>query len=237
MGNIESTNTNAGNQLSILNCIDEKGQIITEKYMMYRRQLDIEMDKEREIVPPPPKRNRRRSCKKKERGKVCDDGTIYQNLPATSVWYMTYINTPQINDEAFHEQFHNRFRVSYKFFQELSTELKTVDTFQRWCGRDCTGSPSTSIELLILGVLRILSRDLKFDDVSEYTGISIETHRQFFHVFMVYGSTTLYNRYIKIPVTKEELMPHLQHYARKGLHVTRCRWFYGCNTYRIEKST
>jgi hypothetical protein len=63
-----------------------------------------------------------------------------------------------------------------------------------------------------------LGRDFKLDDISENTGIAKETHRQFFHQFMLFGSTVLYDKYVKMPLTKEELMPHLQHYAKKGLH-------------------
>jgi hypothetical protein len=209
-------------RISILHCFNSKGQIITEKYVLYRRQEDDDMldvlntttQLEHEIVNIP----RFRSCKRKECAKVCDDGAIHTWSPTTSSWYMSYVNTPAIDDDDFQKEFKNRFRLPFDSFLALTDELKSSDMFQRWNGHDCTGLPATPIELLLLGALRILGRDVKCDDLQEYTAINKETHRQFFHVFLSFGSTVLYNRHVKVPSTKDELMPHLQHYARKGFH-------------------
>jgi hypothetical protein len=211
-------------RISILNCLNSQGQIIVDKYIMYRRQQDDDMQEallrnetqllEQQIVNVP----RVRSCKRKERSKVCDDGTIYTKTPTSSNWYMEYVNTPLVENDDFQSEFKNRFRLPFNTFMAITAELKSNDMFQRWCGNDCTGLPSTPIELLLLGALRILSRDLKNDDIQGYTHIHKETHRQFFHTFLSFGSTILFNRHVKMPLTKEELMPHLQHYARKGFH-------------------
>ena len=64
----------------------------------------------------------------------------------------------------------------------------------------------------------MLSRDAKMDDVAEYTAIGKETHRQFFHLFLSYSSSVLFNKYVITPNKREDLLPHLQQYARKGLH-------------------
>lgn len=213
-------NTNDRQHYSILHCLNEKGQIIVNKYIMSRRQeendlLEAILVNEQPQVDALP---RTRSCKRKDCGKVCDDGVIHLVLPADSIWYMSYINTPEVEDDHFQKQFKNRFRIPFQSFLDISAELKSAEMFQRWCGRDCTGLSSTPLELLLLGALRILSRDAKCDDLTEYTAINKETHRQFFHSFLLYGSTVLYNRYVVMPRTKEELMPHLQYYARKGLH-------------------
>ena len=211
----------AGRLTSVLQCFDEKGQVIIDKYLDRRRILDqatiemIDRDNADQQEHRPP---RTRSCKKKDLSKVCDNGQLYSVSPTESTWYMTYVNTPMTESADFHKTFRYRFIIPFGFFQELSCELKTSNMFQRWCGTDAVGSPATPIELLLLGTLRILSRDLKIDDIHEYSAISLETHRQFFHVFIRYGSTVLYNRYIKTPRTKEELLPHMQRYARKGLH-------------------
>jgi hypothetical protein len=40
-----------------------------------------------------------------------------------------------------------------------------------------------------------LGRGWTFDDIEENTGISQETHRQFFHAFIEVRSTILYKKY------------------------------------------
>lgn len=216
---------------SVLSCFDAKGQVVIEKYVVRRREFDDKMlamldldgtnNESNEVNDDGEQRNRPprvRSCKRKDRGKVCDDGKIHVVSPAVSIWYMTYVNTPMTDNNDFQTEFRSRFRIPFIAFQELCTELKACTMFERWGRADATGVPAIPIELLLLGALRILSRDAKLDDLTEYSAIANETHRQFFHVFLLYGSTILYNKHVKTPVTKEELMPHLQHYARKGFH-------------------
>ena len=40
---------------------------------------------------------------------------------------------------------------------------------------------------------------MTFDDLEEATAIDEETHRQFFHQFILFGSTTYYNQHVMIP--------------------------------------
>ena len=94
-------------------------------------------------------------------------------------------------------------------FVELCDGIKESDLFLRWTsGKDATGKNSSPIELLLLGTLRYLGRGFTFDDCEENTAISEETHRVFFHVFITYGSTCLYNRYVSAPNSLEEAMHH-----------------------------
>jgi hypothetical protein len=110
-----NTETDVGPRLSILHCIDGKGQIIIDKYIMYRRQQDEDMlevlstYKLKRVNIPNPPLPRTRSCKRKDLSKVCDDGTVFNVLWKDSIWYMTYVNTPAINDLSFHKKFKNRF--------------------------------------------------------------------------------------------------------------------------------
>jgi hypothetical protein len=48
---------------------------------------------------------------------------------------------------------------------------------------------------MVLGAFRYLGRGWTFDDIEENTGISQETHRQFFHAFIEVRSTILYKKY------------------------------------------
>jgi hypothetical protein len=44
-------------------------------------------------------------------------------------------------------------------------------------------------------------------DLLEATGIDAETHRQFFHKFIEFGSTLLYNKHVIIPSSEEARSP------------------------------
>ena len=44
--------------------------------------------------------------------------------------------------------------------------------------KDATGQASAPVELLVLGVFRMLGRACTFDDLEELTDISAETHRR-----------------------------------------------------------
>jgi Plant transposon protein len=216
MGNTTSSN---GKPPSLLRCVDKDGKIDPDKYFLSRRLLNDDIQQApvvaiatREIQP------RHRSCKKKENDRVLDDGTIRPGSPLHSIWYVSYIGTANIDDNDFQKEFRLRFRVPYTCFQELCRLATSHKMFEKYSNKDCTGSSPTPIELHILGVLRILGRDHKLDDIAECTCIARETHRQFFHLFMRFASTILYSKYVKMPTTKEELLPHMQMYACKGFH-------------------
>jgi hypothetical protein len=67
-----------------------------------------------------------------------------------------------------------------------------------------------------LGALRFLGRGLTFDDLEEYTAIHEETHR-FFHKFIGYGSTVVFEEFVKMPTTVEGYKRSLRQYDIGGL--------------------
>jgi hypothetical protein len=69
------------------------------------------------------------------------------------------------------------------------------------------------MELMVLGSLRYLGRGWTFDDLQEATGIDAETHRKFFHTFVKFGSTILFDRYVRMPTNKEEAVSPEYHQA------------------------
>jgi hypothetical protein len=73
------------------------------------------------------------------------------------------------------------------------------------------------MELLVLGSLRYLGRGWTFDDIEESMAVSQEVHRNFFHVFINFGSTTLYDRYVQFPSNYEEAKRHMREFAMAGL--------------------
>jgi hypothetical protein len=72
------------------------------------------------------------------------------------------------------------------------------------------------MSLLLLCSLRYLGRGWTFDDLSENTAISQEVIRTFFHEFIYYGSTVLYNKYVRTPFTSAEASSHMQEYSSAG---------------------
>ena len=70
---------------------------------------------------------------------------------------------------------------------------------------------------MILGSLRYLGCGFTFDDCEECTAISKEVHRTFFHEFIAFGSTTLFNRYVITPTTAKEARDHLTEFEMAGM--------------------
>ena len=64
--------------------------------------------------------------------------------------------------------------------------------------------PSPPSSLLLLDALRYLGRGRTFDDIEEARSINAEMVRQFFHKFIKYGSTALYDKYVVTPMTLED---------------------------------
>jgi hypothetical protein len=71
-------------------------------------------------------------------------------------------------------------------------------------GHDAAGRESAPIDLLVLGSMRILTRNVTLDDLYEQTFISAEVHRKFFRNFMNWYSTRVFPEVVKMP-TMEEL--------------------------------
>jgi membrane-bound metal-dependent hydrolase YbcI (DUF457 family) len=90
--------------------------------------------------------------------------------------------------------------------------------FARWYRKDAIGNAPSPIELLLLGTFHYLGCGLTFDDLEEYTAINEETHRQFFHVFIEYGFTVLFNEFVKYLTTSDEYRQHQSEFQDGGLH-------------------
>jgi NTP pyrophosphatase (non-canonical NTP hydrolase) len=152
-----------------------------------------------------------RSAKKraKRRTKVLapyyfdDEGRKVYLRPKQTYWYMMYVKSPPLADEKFNVKFRRRFRMPFGEYQRLLDKVKASVLFRRWTNASVNyfGNRVSPIELLLLGALRYLGRGLTFDDLEEYTAIHEETHRQFFHVFIEFGSTVLFEEFVKMPST------------------------------------
>ena len=82
----------------------------------------------------------------------------------------------------------------------------------------CQNKKYSPIELLVLGALRYLGRGWTFYDLEESTAVSLEVHRCFFHVFIDYGSTVLFERYVSAPKTFAEAKHHMHEFTAAGFN-------------------
>ena len=149
-----------------------------------------------------------------------DDGSLRRFHPHQSFWFNIYIAHPRLEDATFLKRFRTRFRLPYAHFTELHQSLQSVDLFRRWHDGKAVGFGTevraTPIPLLLLTSLRYLGRGWTFDDLSENTAISLHVIRDFFHRFLEYGSTVLYNLYVVAPTTCEEAQVNMKEYQLAG---------------------
>ncbi len=145
-------------------------------------------------------------------------GQITTITPQMSTWYFLYVGNKLLdNDITLQRQFRNRFRMTYQSFTDLVEMCKASDIFAVWCQRkEKNNKQSSSVELLLLGSLRYLGRGWTFDDIEESTCISAETHRRFLHCFLEFGSTILFDKYVKFPINFDEAKSHMAEFAVAG---------------------
>ncbi len=100
-------------------------------------------------------------------------------------------------EKKFHTKVGQQFRMSYESYRKILQEIK-IHEFFPWhkntaisCG--CRTSP---MELLLLGSLRCLVQGWAFDNLDEATGISNETHDEFLHIFLIWGSSFFFHQQV-----------------------------------------
>ena len=150
---------------------------------------------------PRPKRKRK---KKRVVFYLSEDGTKKVLVPEMSWWYLCYVKCPAVDDNTFLKRFRRRFRLPYPNYLEILSDITDSSLFDRWKHPDAIGNPPAPLSLLVLTALRYLGRGWTFDDLSEATGIGEEVCRVFFHTFIEYGSTILFDRYVLTPENVED---------------------------------
>ena len=148
-----------------------------------------------------------------------EEGDLVPQKAENSNWYVSYIESPAINNPKFEKKFRRRFRCCYQSYLDLLQMVEVDASFSRWTRKDAYGRVPSPIPLLLLGCLRYLGRGWTFDDLEESTSISEEVHRVFFHVFIYWGSTFLYEQLVTHPITAgDELDFHCKEMNVCGLH-------------------
>jgi hypothetical protein len=146
------------------------------------------------------------------------EGERLKMTPMMSTWYNMYVANPDLDNDRFHFKFRRRFRMPYASYKELVSMANDSELFQRWAvgAKNSAGNPSSPLSVLILCALRYLGRGWTFDDLEEATAISEEVIRVFFHRFIEWGSTFLFEKYIPTPVTAAEAECHLHEFGQAG---------------------
>ena len=110
-----------------------------------------------------------------------------------SGWYRAYVNNFLFDeaDSFTAKKFRNRFCLPYPSYKDLLHQIKSVNRFKRWCGHKWNDKKSSSVELLLLGLLRYLGRGWTFNVIEEQTVISISVHHKFFHTHLLSSGALL----------------------------------------------
>jgi hypothetical protein len=89
------------------------------------------------------------------------------------------------------------YRFSFSF-----ESVKVQETGEHFWKKkhDAARRESSPVELLVMGSLRILTRNVTLDDLYEQTFISAEAHRCFFQKFMKWYSTRVFPEVIQMPL-------------------------------------
>lgn len=95
-------------------------------------------------------------------------------------------------------------------------DCKEDDLFKHWHGKSANKKRCSPIELLVLGALRYLGRGWTFDDLEESTAVSRDVHRCFFHKFLDFGSTVLFDRWVNAPMKFEDAKRHMKEFEEAG---------------------
>ena len=128
------------------------------------------------------------------------------NDALNSEWYRRYVSEAQSPRNKKHlSKFRRRFRMPYINFVNLVKEARDGNWFPSYEKCNALGQKGIPLEILILGSLRYLGRGWTFDDISESTGVSEESHRLFFTTFVKACRANLYPKWIKRPKTDEEI--------------------------------
>ena len=236
MGNNISLGLSDNRPSSVLDCFNEYFELDEVKYLFM---LDYQLDEQgelqsiiafinnlsdvdegsgEELKEPTPKSVNKPLVHRRD----LVTGALIPMTPMEMPWFAEYCSDRDREcSSRFEKKFRRRFRMPYSEFWKLVDIIKNEGNgyFDRWmgCENDFSEEQTSPIELLLLGTLRYLGRGWTFDDIEEATAISLEVHRVFFHAFISWGSSCLYDRFVTTPSTKEEVDKHTAEFSTAGL--------------------
>ncbi len=90
------------------------------------------------------------------------------------------------------------------------------ELFVIWCGYKKNTKKVLPVELLVLGLRCYLCCGWTFDNCKESTAIDKEVHRMFFQVFILFGSTVLYKKWVLTPINLPEAKSNMHEFSKAG---------------------
>jgi hypothetical protein len=146
-----------------------------------------------------------------------EDGPLEILPPEQSLWYKFYVRNHYINKDAkLQKAFCTRFHLPYQQYLRLVDDIRSNQLFDRWCGYKSNNKKVAPVELLVLGLLCYLGRGWTFDNCEESTAIDKDVHHVFFCVFIEFGSTVLYQKWVLTPVNLPEAQSNMKEYSIAG---------------------
>ena len=186
---------------------DDEGMIDFDKWMEYRRKRDRneeddEEEEEMEALVVEKKPYTPRNYKGYDPSHCVE-----------SEWFRRYVSEVGYSKNKLHlAQFRRRFRMPYDEFRKLVAMAREEQWFPAYERVNACNQPGIPLDLFILGSLRYLGRGWTFDDIAESTGVSQESHRIFFKLFVKACRTHLYPRWVRRPTTDEEVQDHMEEF-------------------------
>ena len=151
--------------------------------------------------------------------------TYKKRDPRTSFWWLDYVIDA---DHTWRDPTHRngklfRFRFSHSFdsVHEIVAKIQEGEHYFWRNKTDNKGKPCSPIQSLVLGSLRVLTRNVTLDDLVEQTFISSEVHRCFFSKFMMWYSSVVFPLVVRMP-TLEELHDNGAEYRVSGFPGCVC---------------
>ena len=169
---------------SLLECCDDAGDLDYQRVLQFHKHLrdngkwklhEMHQAALKSSTPPPKKKRAPAGVMQYYDPDLDEVLTLHWSA---STWYICYISQPAVGGTNFLKKFRNKFRLPFDLFGELLEKVQNgEDSFpERF---RVTGGPNrkhhpevTSLELLVLGALRILGRGSTFDSLTETTYVS-----------------------------------------------------------------
>ena len=202
--------------VGLVKCFDDDGNFDLEKYYLSRqkrRREEEEEDADDDDGDNGPDKLKKRPYQSRRYWGYCPEDAL------TSEWYRRYVSGVHDPKNKKHiSRFRRRFRMPYIDFVKLVKEARDDNWFPTYEKCNALGQKGIPLEILILGALRYLGRGWTYDDISESTGVSEESHRVFLTAFVKACRAHLYPKWVKRPTTEEEVADCMAEFTEAGFN-------------------
>jgi hypothetical protein len=98
-------------------------------------------------------------------------------------------------------QFRNRFRIPFSLFHELYSRTRD----EEWFGEEKMSKSIPPLHMKMMGVFRLMGRNLVYDDINEISGISERTMADFYGGFTDTFSKQNYDEWMRQPQSSDDI--------------------------------